>query len=66
MVKLQFSKAKKKYMNGKYVYEYGKISLHFPRSTHDLFIPLRHRNLKIEVSKKGKAIIITLIEPDDG
>lgn len=65
MVKLQFSKTKKKYMGGKNVYVYGKISLHFPRSVHELLIPLRHRNLKIEVSKNGKITNITLTEQDD-
>ena len=65
MVKLQFSKTKKKYMGGKNVYVYRKISLHFPRSVHELPIPLRYRNLKIEVSKNDKITKIKLTEQDD-
>jgi len=64
-VKLQFSKVKKEYKNGNYVYEYGRISLHFPRRTHEILIPLRYRNLKLEITKKDRITNIKLIEQDD-
>jgi len=64
-IKLQFSKSKRDYLHGKNTYESDKVSLHFPKETHEFFIPLKGRHLVIDVSKKDKTVHITLTELDD-
>jgi hypothetical protein len=65
MVKLQFSRAKKDYLKGKGKYDYGRISLHFPKRTHEIFIPLKGKNMNLDIYKEDKTIFIILTNPDD-
>ena len=45
MVKLQFSKVKKEYLNGKGKYEYTRISLHFPKRTQEILTPTEREEI---------------------
>ena len=64
-IKLQFSTSKTDYLHGKNTYLSDKVSLHFPKETHEFFIPLKGRRLAIDVSRKDKTILITLTELDE-
>jgi len=64
-VKLQFSKSTRDYLHGKNSYLSDRVSLHFPKKTHEFFLPLKGRHLAIDVSKKDRTIHITLTELDD-
>ena len=65
MVKLQFSKVKKEYLNGKGKYEYTRISLHFPKRTQELLFPLKGKKLIFDIYKEDKTIFIVLTNPDE-
>ena len=65
MVKLQFSKVTKDYLHGKGKYEYARISLHFPKRTQEILIPLKNKKLLFDIYKEDKTIFIVLTDPDD-
>ena len=52
-------------MHGKNTYLSDKVSLHFPKETHEFFVPFKGRHLAIDVSRKDKTILITLTELDE-
>jgi hypothetical protein len=64
-VKLQFSKSTRDYLNGKNTYLSDRISLHFPKKTHEFLLPLKGRHLAIDVSRKDKTVHIMLTELED-
>jgi hypothetical protein len=64
-VKLQFSKIKKDYLHGKNTYFSDRVSLHFPKGTHEFLLPLKGRYLAIDVSQKDKTVRITLTQLDE-
>jgi hypothetical protein len=65
MVKLQFSKVKKEYLNGKGKYEYTRIALHFPKRTQEILLPLKGKKLFFDIYKEDKTIFIVLTDPDE-
>ncbi len=65
MVKLRFSIIKKRYKNGKRIYQYEQISLIFPKELHELLKCLRNRQLEIKASKEGKTTRITLTDSQE-
>jgi hypothetical protein len=65
MVKLQFSKVKKEYLNGKGKYKYNRISLHFPKRTQKLLVSLKGKKLNLDIYKEDKTIFIVLTDPDE-
>jgi len=62
MVKLRFDKSKRKYKNGRKIYQYNRITLVFPKEYHDLLKLLRDKELSIHVVKKDGSINISLSE----
>jgi hypothetical protein len=64
-IKLQFSKIKRDYLHGKGSYFSGRVSLHFPKATHEFLLPLRGRYIAIDVSRKDKTVHIMLTELDE-
>lgn len=60
MVKLRFDKSKRRYKNGKIIYEYDRITLVFPREFHDLLKSFRGKNLSIHVIRKDENLTILL------
>ncbi len=64
-IKLQFSTSKRDYLHGKNTYLSDKVSLHFPKETHEFLLPLKGRRLAIDVSRKDKTVLITLTELDE-
>ena len=64
MVKLQFSIIRKRYKNGRRVYQYERVSLVFPSEFHDLMKQLRNRQLRMNVTKQGITTIIALTETE--
>ena len=61
-LKLRFDKSKRKYKNGKKIYEYDRITLVFPREYHDLLKLLQGKQLSIHVTKKDGSLNILLSE----
>jgi hypothetical protein len=64
-IKLQFSKIRKDYLHGKGCYFSDRVSLHFPKVTHEFLLPLKGRHLAINVSRKDKTVHIMLTELDE-
>jgi hypothetical protein len=62
MVKLRFDKSKRKYKNGRKIYQYDRITLVFPKEYHDLLKLFRDKKLSIQVVKKDGSINISLSE----
>jgi len=63
MVKLQFRKIRIRYKRK--VYEYDRILLIFPIKSHQLLLALRGKELKIAVTKQGKAYNISIKENEN-
>ena len=61
-MKLRFDKSKRRYKNGRKIYEYDRITLVFPRECHDLLKSLRGKNLSIHVIRKDDSLSILLSE----
>jgi hypothetical protein len=62
MVKLRFDKSKRKYKNGRKIYQYDRINLVFPKEYHDLLKLFRDKELSIYVVRKDGSINISLSE----
>ncbi len=62
MVKLRFDQSKRRYKNGRKIYEYQRITLVFPVEYHDMLKPLRNKQLSIQVNKKDANLNIELSE----
>jgi hypothetical protein len=62
MVKLRFDKSKRRYKNGRRIYEYDRITLVFPREYHDILKPFRDMQLSIQVVRKDQSLSILLSE----
>ena len=62
MVKLRFDKSKRRYKNGRKIYEYDRITLVFPRKHHSVLKPLRGKQLCIQVANKDGSVNILLYE----
>jgi len=60
MVKIQRRLSKKRYLDGKYTYEYERYYIEIPRKHRSKIKPLLNQELKIEVKKANNKIVITL------
>ncbi len=65
VVKFQVGTVRKRYLNGKRIYEYKRISLNVPRKFHKAVEPFLGKQLKMNVSTKEGAITITLNVDND-
>ena len=65
MVKLQFRVIKKPYKNGQRVYEYGDVTLNFPKDLHELLRFLRYKKLEIKGYREGKKVHIIIGDRED-
>ncbi len=60
MVRIQRRLSRKRYLGGKYAYEYERLSLDIPSKFHKKVKPFLGQDLDIEISVKGSYLIITL------
>ena len=60
MVRIQRRLSRKRYLGGKYAYEYERLSLDIPRKFHKKVKPFIGQDLDIEISVKGSYLVITL------
>ena len=58
--RFQFRLAKKSYLRGKRVYEYGRISLNMPKKYHSLIVPLLKRDVEIKVTVQNEGVLISV------
>ena len=58
--RFQFRLARKSYLRGKRVYEYGRISLNMPKKYHPLIIPLLKRDMEIKVTAQDGGVLISV------
>ena len=59
-VKLYHRVGKKRYLKGKYLYQHERIYLPIPSKLHDIVKLFLSQRLKIEMTNKNDAFIITL------
>ena len=60
MVKIQRKLSKKRYLAGKYTYQYERYFIEIPKKYKDKIKPLLNQELKIEVKKVGNKTLIVL------
>jgi len=60
LVRIQRRLSRKRYLGGKYAYEYERLSLDIPRKFHKKVKPFIGQDLDIEISVKGNYMVITL------
>lgn len=61
-MKLRFDKTKRKYKNGRKIYNYDRITLVFPSKYHDLLKLFKGKQLLIQVTKRDETINISISE----
>ena len=60
MVRIQCRVSRRRYLGGKQVYEYERMSLHIPRRFHNKVKPFLKQDLNMQVTTKHGSLIITL------
>jgi hypothetical protein len=60
LVRIQHRLSRKRYLEGKYAYEYERLSLDIPTKFHKKVKPFLKQDLDIEISVKGSYLVITL------
>jgi len=60
LVRIQRRLSRKRYLSGKYAYEYERLSMDIPRKFHKKVKPFIGQDLNIEISVKGDYLVITL------
>ena len=60
MVRIQCRVSRRRYLGGKRVYEYERMSLHIPRRFHNKVKPFLKQDLDMQVTTKEDSLIITL------
>ena len=60
MVRIQRRLSRKRYLGGKYAYEYERLSLDIPRKFHKRVEPFIGHDLDIEISVKDNCLVIAL------
>jgi len=60
LVRIQRRLSRKRYLDGKYAYEYERLSLDIPRKFHKKVQPFLKQDLDIEISVKGCCLVIAL------
>jgi antitoxin component of MazEF toxin-antitoxin module len=60
LVRIQRRLSRKRYLGGKYAYEYERLSLDIPRKFHKKVKPFIGQDLEIEISVKGSYLVIAL------
>jgi len=59
-IKIYCRLAKKRYLQGKYVYEHERIYVPIPSRFHKIIRPFLNQRLKIEITNKNNSLIIIL------
>jgi len=59
-MKIRRKKCKKRYLNGKYVYEYYQYSIGFPVYYHESIVPLLETDYEMYLAVENKNIYIAL------
>ena len=59
-MKIRRKKCKKRYLNGKYVYEYDQYSMGFPSYYHEFIVPLLETDYEMYLAVENKTIFIAL------
>jgi len=60
LVRIQRRLSRKRYLGGKYAYEYERLSLDIPRKFHKRVEPFIGHDLDIEISVKDNCLVIAL------
>jgi len=60
MVRIQCRVSRRRYLGGKRVYEYERMSLHIPRRFHNKVKPFLKQDLDMQVTTKEDSLVITL------
>ena len=60
LVRIQRRLSRKRYLGGKYAYEYERLSLDIPRKFHKRVKPFLGQDLDVEVSTKDNCLVIAL------
>jgi len=60
LVRIQYRVSKKRYLNSKRTYEYGRMSLDIPKKFHEALKPFLEKDLKIEVKLENDVAVISL------
>ncbi|MEM3361685.1 MAG: hypothetical protein QXV85_10825 [Candidatus Bathyarchaeia archaeon] len=60
MVRIQRRLSRKRYLGGKYAYEYERLSLDIPRRFHKTVKPFIGQDLEVEINVKGNCLLIAL------
>ncbi|MEM3874883.1 MAG: hypothetical protein QXU45_07115 [Candidatus Bathyarchaeia archaeon] len=60
MVRIQRRLSRKRYLGGKYAYEYERLSLDIPHKFHKTVKPFIGQDLDIEISLKDGCLVIAL------
>ncbi len=59
-IKIYRRLGKKRYLNGKHVYEHERIHVSIPSKLHEKIKPFLNQPLKIEVANQNDRLVITL------
>jgi hypothetical protein len=60
IVKIYRRVAKKRYLSGKYTYEYERIYVPIPSRLHDMVKPFLNQRLRISITRQNDGLAITL------
>ena len=59
-IKIYRRLGKKRYLNGKHIYEHERIHVPIPSKLHEKVKPFLNQPLKIKIAKKNGDLVITL------
>ena len=65
MVKLHNRSAKKRYLNGKRIYVYRRVSFDIPRRFHEAITSFFNLELEMKLTVQNRKIFITLEYPEN-
>jgi hypothetical protein len=60
LVRIQRRIAKKRYLNSKRIYQYGRVSLHIPTKFHETIRPFLKRDLEMKITAQNGSLVIVL------
>jgi hypothetical protein len=60
LVRIQCRLSRRRYLGGKQMYEYERLSLYIPRRFHNKFRPFLKQDLSMQVTTKEDSLVITL------
>ena len=62
-MKIRRRKSKKRYLNGKNVYEYEQFSVAIPKRFHNVVEPFLDKDLDMNVKTAGKSKVVIVLKP---